>query len=290
MMKPTKLASWSVFILLCLIWGSSFILMKWSKEGLTSPQIAALRIFSAGIASLPFAIFQLSKISKKKLIYVVLVGLFGNLFPAFLFASAIANNLDSSLAGILNSLTPLCVIILGISFFKDHIKKEKIIGVVIGFAGLCLLFFTKGIHLNNVNYAILVLLATVFYGLSVNIYSHYLNDQHPVYTATVSLSFMLIPTTFVLWWQGFLNLPFDESSIRWSVTASVILGVVGSAIATALFYILVKQAGALFASLVTYGIPFVALGWGFVYGEAITVLEVVALGIILSGVYLANKQ
>lgn len=290
MMKPTKLASWSIFILLCLIWGSSFILMKWSKEGLTSPQIAALRIFSAGIASLPFAIFQLSKISKKKLIYVVLVGLFGNLFPAFLFASAIANNLDSSLAGILNSLTPLCVIILGISFFKDHIKKEKIIGVVIGFAGLCLLFFTKGIHLNNVNYAILVLLATLFYGLSVNIYSHYLNDQHPVYTATVSLSFMLIPTTFVLWWQGFLNLPFDESSIRWSVTSSVILGVVGSAIATALFYILVKQAGALFASLVTYGIPFVALGWGFVYGEAITVLEVVALGIILSGVYLANKQ
>jgi drug/metabolite transporter (DMT)-like permease len=288
-MKSTKLASWSIFILLCLIWGSSFILMKWSKEGLTSPQIAALRIFSAGIASLPFAIFQLSKISKKKLKYVVLVGLFGNLFPAFLFAAAIANNLDSSLVGILNSLTPLCVIIIGISFFKDHIKKEKIIGVIVGFAGLCLLFYNKDINWYTAGYTVLILIATSFYGLSVNIYSHYLNDQHPVYTATVSLSFMLIPTSLILWWQGFLDLPFDESTIRWSVTASVILGVVGSAIATALFYILVKQAGALFASLVTYGIPFIALGWGFVYGEAITTLEVVALGIILSGVYLANK-
>jgi drug/metabolite transporter (DMT)-like permease len=67
------------------------------------------------------------------------------------------------------------------------------------------------------------------------------------------------------------------------------LGIVGSAIATALFYMLVQRAGGLFASLVTYGIPFIALGWGFRDGEKITWIEVICLSIILLGVYLANR-
>jgi drug/metabolite transporter (DMT)-like permease len=100
---------------------------------------------------------------------------------------------------------------------------------------------------------------------------------------------MTIPTAIVLWQQGIAGLRFDESAVKWSVAASVLLGVVGSAFATALFYLLVKKAGGLFASLVTYGIPFVAIAWGFIYGENITALQIGSLGIILCGVYLANK-
>jgi len=94
---------------------------------------------------------------------------------------------------------------------------------------------------------------------------------------------------FVLWQQGFMQLDLSDATIRWSVIASVLLGIAGSAIATVLFYILVQRAGGVFASLVTYGIPFIALLWGVIYGEKITLPEVCCLGIILSCVYLANR-
>jgi len=119
--------------------------------------------------------------------------------------------------------------------------------------------------------------------------SHYLRGLNPIHAATVSLAFMTIPTAIVLWQQQFLSVDFTNTVVQNSVIASVALGVAGSAIATALFYILVKRAGGLFASLVTYGIPFVALLWGVFDHEKITWLQVACLGLILFGVYLANR-
>jgi drug/metabolite transporter (DMT)-like permease len=133
-----------------------------------------------------------------------------------------------------------------------------------------------------------ILLATILYGFNINIVGHYLKDINPIHLATVSIAAMIIPTGIVLWQQNFLQLPFDDDPTLLSVINSVLLGVTGTAIATALFYVLVKKAGGLFASLVTYGIPFVALAWGFVFGEKITALQIGCLMIILCGVYLAN--
>ncbi len=286
-----KFISWTIFIILCFIWGSSFILMRYSKDDLSASQIAAVRIFSAGIVFVPFAIFHIRKIPRNKLGLVIMTGIFGNLVPAFLFAEAIARNIDSSLAGILNSLTPVCVALIAIIFFKDKIQKQKIAGVLIGFAGLILLTLTQGdISLANIKYSLLIVAGTISYGVNVNLVSHRLKGINPVHIATVSIAFMTIPTAFVLWQQNFLQLDFSDETVRLAVIASALLGVVGSAIATALFYVLVQKAGGLFASLVTYGIPFVALFWGFIYGEKITIMEVVCLGIILFGVYLANRK
>ncbi len=285
-----RVISWGIFILLCFIWGSSFILMRFSTKELSSMQIASLRIFSAGLVFLPFAIFHLSRIPRKKMLLVILTGITGNLLPAFLFAEAIAKNIDTSLAGILNSLTPICVIVVAVSFFKDKIGLQKIIGVLVGFAGLVLLTVTQdNINLENAGYALLILLGTFLYGFNVNLYSHFLKGLNAIQVSTVSLAFMCIPTAVVLWQQDVLSLDFSSSSVRWSVIATVLLGIVGSAFATVLFYILVQKAGGLFASLVTYGIPFVALFWGFMDGEKITVIETLCLGIILLGVYLANR-
>src|SRR4030095_8777412 len=115
-MKNDRFVSWGIFVLLCIIWGSSFILMKASKDELTWAQIASLRIFSAGVVMLPFAFFYFLKIPKKKMSLVILSAICGNLLPAYLFAGAIAKNIDSSLAGILNSLTPICVVVIGLLF------------------------------------------------------------------------------------------------------------------------------------------------------------------------------
>jgi drug/metabolite transporter (DMT)-like permease len=289
-----KFISWSIFIILCIIWGSSFKLMHDSQFGLSASQIAALRIFSAGLVFVPFAFFHFSKIPKNKLGFVILSAIFGNLLPAFLFAEAITK-LDSSLAGILNSLTPICVVVIGIFFFKDKIKSQKILGVLTGFLGLVLLtalpllLNNKSISFDNLGYTLLIVLATFLYGINVNMVGHYLKGLNPIHVATVSLAFMTIPAGIILLQQGFFQVNFNDTVVRKSVLESVALGVAGSAIATALFYILVQKAGILFASLVTYGIPFIALFWGFIDGEKITWVKPVCLGIILVGVYLANR-
>lgn len=268
--------------------------MKDSSIALSGAQIAGLRIFSAGLVFVPFAFFHFSKIPRQKIGTVILSAVFGNLLPAFLFAIAMTK-IDGSLAGILNSLTPICVIVIGITFFKDKIKSQKIVGVLTGFTGLVLLTLIpaitgeKTISLNNFNYTLLILLATFLYGINVNMVGHYLQGLNPIHIATVSLAFMTIPTGIILWQQGFFQLDFNNALVKNAIITTTALGIVGSAVATALFYVLVQKAGALFASLVTYGIPFIALIWGFFDKEKITWIEIICLSIILLGVYLANR-
>lgn len=282
-----KFISWAIFVLLCFIWGSSFAVMDVARDGLTPIQIAALRIFSAGIIFVPFAVFYVSKLPTGK---VIALGLFGNLFPAFIFAFAVSK-MDSSLVGILNSLTPICVVIIGILVFRDKIQSQKILGVMVGFVGLCLLTFTqKDISLANLGYAGIAILGTISYGLNVNLYSHYMKEFNPVQTTSVALSFMAVPALAVLWWDGFFQLDFSDPVIQWSCIATILLGITASSLATVLFYMLVQKAGGLFASLVTYGIPFVALFWGILRKEPVTWVEIICLCIILSGVYLANRN
>jgi drug/metabolite transporter (DMT)-like permease len=269
--------------------------MKDSSVGLNAFQIAALRIFSAGVIFLPFAIFHIKHIPRNKIGLVILTAVFGNLIPAFLFATAMAK-IDGSLGGILNSLTPLCVVLIAIIFFHDKIKAKKIVGVLIGLLGLVVLTMApvmmgeRSLRVSNLSYIMMIFFATLLYGINVNMVAHYLKNINPVHLATVSLSFMILPTGIFLLQQDFLSHDFHDIVIRNAVLSSVALGILGSAIATLLFYILVQKAGGLFASLVTYGIPFVALAWGFFDKEKITWIQFVSLGIILVGVYLANSK
>ena len=279
-MQVNKLINWLLFLVLSIIWGSSFILMKHSKEQLSAAQIAALRIFSAGLVFLPLAVFHLRMIPPQKIFVVIMSGITGNLVPAFLFATAIARNIDSSLASILNSLTPIFVVLIAVLVFRDRIKIQKVIGVLLGFAGLALLFLSwRGINFENISYALLILLATVCYGININMVGHFLKSVNPLHVATVSIAFMIIPTGFILWQQDFLRLSFDNHAVSWALIEACALGIVGTAIATAAFYVLINRAGGLFASLVTYGIPLVGSFWGVMDGEHITVKQLGCLGI-----------
>jgi len=288
-MQINKLINWLLFFILSIIWGSSFILMKHSKEELTASQIAALRIFSAAVVFLPLALFHIKRVPSKKIFIIILSAITGNLVPAFLFALAISKNIDSSLAAILNSFTPIFYVFIAIAIFRDKIKIQKIVGIVIGFAGLTLLFLlSKGISFENFKFALLILLATVLYGINVNMVGHFLKEIPSLYIATISLAFMIFPTAWILWQQDFLNLEFRENNVRLAIVEASILGIVGSAIATAIFYILIKRAGGIFASLVTYGVPFIGILWGILDGEKITIKQVACLAVILFGVYLSN--
>jgi drug/metabolite transporter (DMT)-like permease len=290
-MQKQKIINWTIFILLSFIWGSSFILMKLSKEDLTGVQIGAVRIFSAGLLFIPLAIVQFLKIPRRKLLLVILSGMLGNLLPAFLFAIAIEKKIDSSLAGILNSLTPLFVIVINVLFYKAQLPMKKIAGVLIGFIGLLVLSLSEGgISFNNFGYALLILLATLLYGINVNLVSHYLREVNPMHMATVSLAFMSIPAGIIAWQQDTFALLQYDVSARWSFAASALLGIVGSAFATVLFYYLIKKAGGLFAAMTTYAIPIVAIFWGILAKENVTIIQFFCLCVILGGVYLANKS
>ncbi len=263
--------------------------MKIGLEVLSPYQVAALRMISAGIILLPFAVTAYKKIPRNKIGIIFLSGILGSFFPAFLFCIAEVK-IDSSLAGILNALTPLFTILIGVMFFKTKVSANRYTGVVIGFVGLSLLFLSKGnITLTYISYALLVLLATIFYGINVNLVGIYLQQTGSLHTASLAFGMLIPPSLIILWMTSYFNNPLLEKSFLFATGASIVLGVFGTALASVLFYVLVKRSGGLFASTVTYGIPFVAVFWGMLSGEKITLPQVGCLAIILVGVYLANN-
>jgi drug/metabolite transporter (DMT)-like permease len=291
LMLKYKIINWSIFIFLSLIWGTSFILMKIAKEELTGLEIGSIRIFAGGLVFLPFAFFHLPKIPKRKLFLVILSGFLGSFFPAYLFAVAIENEIDSALAGILNSLTPLLVIVIGVLFFKSSLLRKRIIGVVIGFIGLVILSLSEGgISLQNYAFASLILLGTLMYAFNINIVSKYLKEVEPMHIATVSLACMTLFSGIMLWYHGVAQKLQENEKAFLPFIIAALLGIIATALSTALFYVLIKRAGGLFASLVTYVIPVVAIFWGVLAGEHVTILQVACLFLILGGVYLANKN
>lgn len=287
-----RLANWLIFLLLSLIWGSSFILMKIGLDNhLTAFQVASIRMVAAGLILLPIAIKAISQIPITKRWIVFLSGVFGSLIPSYLFCIA-ENGIDSALAGTLNSLTPIFVIINGALFFKIKTEPYKIVGIMIAFSGTVLLLFSKGQMQENQQliYVGLVILATFFYGLNVNMVAKYLKDISSLQIAAVALSLSAVPAGAILISTGFFKLSFYQTGLYTGVAASVVLGVAGTAIASVLFYRLVKNAGGIFASMVTYGIPFVAIGWGIYFKEVFGLTQVGCLLIILLGVYWTNRK
>jgi len=285
-----KLLNWLIFIALCIIWGSSFMLMKFGMNILSPYQVASLRLMSAGIVLLPFAFKAFKHIPVNKRMLVILSGLLGSFIPAYLFCIA-QTKIDSALAGILNALTPLFVIISGVAFFQLKVKMVQVTGILIGFIGLCLLV-ASGTHISSAyfGYAFLVLLATLFYGINVNMVGRYMHGIGSLEIASMAFVFLIIPCFLILYFTGYFSLPLTNEVYLKSTIASSILGIFGTAIASILFYMLVKRAGAIFASMVTYGIPFVAIAWGIWGGEQVNMLQVICLSIILVGVYMANKK
>ena len=284
--------NWLLFTLLSLIWGSSFILIKIGLNNHLSPyQVAAIRVVSAGLVLFPIAISVIRKIPLAKLWYVFLSGLLGSFIPAFLFCIA-EEGVDSSLAGMLNCITPIFVIVIGALFFKMQTSQRKIVGVIIAFIGCVLLLISNG-HMQesrHLMYVSFIVLATIFYAINVHLVTRHLSSIPSLQIAAVALTLNAIPASFILLFSGFFSLSFSNPALVLATGAATLLGVVGTAFATILFYSLVKRAGGLFASMVTYGIPFVAIAWGIYYKEHFSLLQVGCLLIILWGIYLANKN
>lgn len=293
-----SLKSWVLLVFLAIVWGSSFILMKrglFDADGnqmLLPEQLAALRMSLAGLALLPMAIKHFKKsVSRKNILFFIIVGVCGNGLPAFLFAIA-QTQITSSLSGLLNSLVPLFTMIIGLTIFKIKPKWFNATGVIIGLGGaLGLILVSKNMSGDsNIMYALLVVVATLCYAISVNTIKSKMQDIKSIAITSIGFSLIMVPCAFYLGTTDFVERVQHLPGALESVGYVAILALVGTGLAVVLFNDLVKETTAIFASSVTYLIPIVAIMWGVLDGEVFTMSQALFTLVILSGVYLVNKK
>lgn len=284
-----KQSRWLILIVLALIWGSSFILMKKALINLNPIQVGALRIIFTGLTLFAVGFKNFSKVTKRQWFYITITALLGTFFPVFLFAFAV-QNIDSSIVSILNSLTPLNTLIVGAAFYGFSFLRKQIIGVIIGLIGAAFLIL-KGAELNpNQNYvfALFIVVASVGYAFNVNILKKKLDDLPALTIVTGNFIIIFIPAVFILWLTDFFETTYIEQA-KTSLLYLVLLSVFGTAMAKTLFNKLIQMSSPIFSSSVTYLIPIVAIFWGVLDGEKIQFGQYLAGTIILIGVYLTNK-
>ena len=286
-----RFLSWILLILLTIVWGSSFILIKKGLTVYSASQVAAIRILSASLFMIPFAFSWLKRIDKKHLPLIFISGFIGSFIPAILFSVA-QTQLDSAITGIVNSLTPVFVLLIGVLFYKQKITAVIIVGLLLAISGTTILIFygSEGNHSFNY-FALFVVAATVLYGINVNILKFTLSELNPIAISSISI-FMIGPLAAIQLF-GLTDFTVRLSTGGDAVLALIylsILGVIGTSLALMLFNVLIKMTTPLFSSSVTYLIPIVAVIWGLIDGEKLFFIHYLSMAIIIFGVYLANRK
>lgn len=287
-LSPT-LISWLILAVLSLIWGSSFILIKRSLIAFSPVQVACLRIGISALAFQPFLYARMKQVPWQHWKYFLVVGLAGSGIPAFLFAFA-QTQINSTLAGILNSLTPLFTLIIGMLFFRSPFDWLKIMGVIIGLMGALLLIGwsnDQGLQ-GQWFYASLIVVATICYGLSLNTVATKLSGIPSLTISAVSFSFLGLPALITLGFSDFFSVITQHPEGFNSLAAVSILSFFGTFLSTIIFFYLVQLNNAVFASMIAYLMPVVAVGWGVIDGEPVGWIHLVAMVIILGGIFLGR--
>ena len=285
-----KNLKWIYLIVLSLVWGSSYILIKKALIGLSPLQVGSLRTIISTVLLLLIGFSSLKSIPKDKWKWILITGLV-SFIPPFLFAYA-QTEIDSALAAILNSLTPLATLIIGVGFYRFKIDKKQISGVIIGLIGSVLLMY-QGSVINpdqNLLYVFFIIFASILYAVQVNLLKVHLQDVSAV-AITVGNFIFIFPLAVVIFFiSDYKQIDINNEDVKVALFCLLILSIVGTVFAKILFNKFVQIASPVFASSVTYTLPIVALFWGLLDDEVFTLNQLFATVIILTGVYLANKK
>ena len=291
-MKNKNLIAWALLILLAIIWGSSPILIKKALIKLDPFEIGALRLTLASFVLFPFLAKNLKEIRKKDYLILFISGIVGNVLPYFLYPIA-QTKIDSATSGVLTSLTPFFALIVGVLFYKLKATKNNIIGLVIGFIGtsLLILFSNKSDGFSVDLFGLFVVAATLLYGINLNLVKYHLNHLKPITITSFSIVSILPITVYILFYSTpflshFKN--FNNYSLEFGYV--FILGVLGTSIATIVFYNLIKIKDTVFASMVTYLMPLVAIIFGVLDGEIINAIQLFGMALIMGGVFINSKK
>lgn len=295
--SPAELRHWAMLFLTAAIWGSSFILIKhglFTADGLelfTSLQVGAMRILFAALFMLPFVYKRFQTLKNGKFKYLLAVGVFGNGIPSFLFAIA-QTEIPSALAGMLNALVPIFSMLIGLAVFGVRIKLLQAVGVLIGLgSAVGIILSTSQIDGNDINvwYALLVVGATICYGISLNVIKQYLQNESAVSITGLALVLVSPVGLVVLMSTDFFSRVNSIEGAWTGIGAMSILAILGTAIALMVFNKMVKETSTIFASSVTYLIPFIAIIWGLADGETLVVTQVGCAFTMLGGIFLINR-
>ena len=283
---------WFYLIILSFIWGSSYILIKKSLLGFSPLQLGSLRIIITAFVLFILGFNSLKKIPKNKWKWILATGYIGSFFPSFLFAFA-QTEIDSGVTAILNSLTPLATLVIGLIFFKFLINAKQIAGIFIGLIGSLLLIY-QGSSINpqqNFLFVVFILIASIFYAISLNLLKAHLQDVSATGIAVGNFLCILPPAFIILFFTDLRIIDFKvNQDVQNAIFYVVVLSIFGSAFAKILFNKLIQISSPIFASSITYTLPIVAIMWGLVDGETITLGQFFSTGLILTGVFLANKK
>jgi drug/metabolite transporter (DMT)-like permease len=285
--------AWIVLILLSIIWGSSFILMKEGLKGFTPLELALIRMSVAALCFLPFALRHLRDLRMKEIAMLFVVGLTGNALPAFLYAKS-ETVLPSAVVGVLTSMVPIFALILAWLFFRQRFPLANIVGIVVGIVGAGLLAMAgspEADRSTNLAYAGLVLIATLSYGTNVNLVKGFFATRNSVLVTSVALTTVGIPSLiFLLAGTNFVDTLRTNPAAPAALGYITILGAFGTALSVLLFNQLLQAGTIIFATSVTYTIPIVAVLWGIVLHEQFTTIHAIGFAVILAGVWLANRR
>ena len=285
-----KNLKWIYLLILSFVWGSSYILIKKALIGLSPLQVGSLRTIISTVLLLAIGYSSLKSIPRDKWKWILITGLV-SFIPPFLFAYA-QTEIDSALAAILNSLTPLATLLIGVGFYRFKIDSKQISGVIIGLIGSVLLMY-QGSVINpdqNLLYVFFIIFASVLYAVQVNLLKVHLQDVSAV-AITVGNFIFIFPLAVVIFLMSdYKQIDINDEDVKVALFCLLILSIIGTVFAKILFNKFVQIASPVFASSVTYTLPIVALFWGLIDGEVFTLNQFFATVIILIGVYLANKK
>ncbi|MDB5235435.1 MAG: permease [Hymenobacter sp.] len=288
--------AWVLLIILASIWGTSFILMKKGLVVFSAMELGATRVSVASLLLLPFALRHVGSVERSRFKWLALSGVVGTLIPAFLFAYA-ETKLASGLAGVLNALTVVFTLLMGALLFGQRLTALRVLGITLGLAGTVVMLLLGGsggtdtpTGEGNAWYGIYILIATIGYGLSVNVIKHKLGGMTPMAVTAVLLLLIGGPAlAYLLLATDFLH-KLATVSGAWAAFGYIaLLATMSTAVAMVLFNRLIQQSTALFASSSTYLIPIVALAWGALDGEAFNLWHLLGMVIILAGVLIIHR-
>ncbi len=287
-------ATTSIFLLLLLslIWGTSYILIKQGLKVFEPDEVGALRVAVASLFLLPVAITRVKELRQADYWKLLASGMMGIFIPAFLFATA-QTRIDSSVAGILNSLTPLFTMIIGSLIFKQKFGILPIIGILLGFGGVLMLVFnhSQG-NIGQVNFfALLIVIACFLYAANINLIKFKISDLPSITITSVSILF-IGPLAFIYLFRFTdFTQKFSTHPEAWKALGFIaLLGLMSTAIAILILNKLVKMTSPMFVSSVNYIVPIVSVMWGVVDGEKLEASHFIGMAAIIGGVYLANYK
>ena len=216
----------------------------------------------------------------------------GSLIPALLFANAEVK-VESGIAGVLNSLTPLFTIIIAWLFFKRNFRITEALGILFGFIGAaCLILYADGnSNMEHILYGLLIVIATMCYGISVNVVNEKLHTIKPLDITIMSFTSVgIFAWIYLLGWTDVVDHATQHPERLLSLSSVVFLALIATVISTIIFYKLVQETDAVFGSLVAYLIPIFAIIWGIVDGEVLRMTHFIGFGLILLGIYLVKRK